>query len=263
MPDRQRRDRRGVDTAGQERADRHIGAHVLRDGVLERRGDLGVAGVLGAPSERADPELRVEVAGEPGGFAGTQPRVVARLQPPDIAMQRLRFGHVLQNRVVLQRTRIQGIGQLQLVQQRQQALLLAAEGGPARAGGQEHRFDPERIAGEEQLTGLGIPDRETEHAAQPSHRVRAPVVVSRDDRFAVTLGPELGAEGGQLGPQLQVVVDLAVERQGVPLRIVGRPPTQRLVGTVDVDDRQPVEAEDQVGVVPGAVFVRAAVTQTG
>ena len=57
----------------------------------------------------------------------------------------------------------------------------------------------------------------------------------------------------------QVVVDLAVEDQRIPVGRFRRPPAQRLVGVLEVDDRQPVEAEDDVAVVPGPGLVRPAV----
>ena len=57
------------------------------------------------------------------------------------------------------------------------------------------------------------------------------------------------------------VEDLTVERERVPLGVLRRTPPQRLVRVFDVDDRQPVETEDQVVVVPRAVLVRAAMAQ--
>ncbi len=84
----------------------------------------------------------------------------------------------------------------------------------------------------------------------------AEVVVAGDDRLAVALGLELGAElAGEPLAQLEVVVDLAVEDQVVAAVEVG----QRLVRVVDVDDRQPAEADDHVIVGPDAALVRAAV----
>jgi hypothetical protein len=89
------------------------------------------------------------------------------------------------------------------------------------------------------------------------------VVEAGDDRLAVSLGQERRTElRAQFGAQLQVVVDLAVEHQRVPLRALRRPPAQRLVRVFDVDDGQPVEAEHHVLVLPGATFVRSAVPRT-
>jgi hypothetical protein len=94
-------------------------------------------------------------------------------------------------------------------------------------------------------------------------------VVGGDDRLTVALGGELSAEfGPQLVAELEVVVDLAVEHQRVPVRRLRRTPAQRLMAVGDVDDRQAVEAEHdgvmtvaRIAVVgPGARLVRTAVT---
>jgi hypothetical protein len=81
------------------------------------------------------------------------------------------------------------------------------------------------------------------------------VVVGGDDGLGVALGGERGAELRELGAQLEVVVDLAVEDDRVTIISVA----QRLVRVLHVDDRKPVEAEDDVRVVPRAAFVRSAV----
>jgi hypothetical protein len=132
------------------------------------------------------------------------------------------------------------------------------------------RLDAEVVARAERAPLLPVPDHEREHAAQPGEHLLAPVVVAGDDRLAVTLRAELGAEvARQLLAQLDVVVDLAVEGQQVaPIGV-----RQRLVAQRHVDDRQPLVREDRVrsavraGVRPGvpddldARFVRTAVVQ--
>ena len=84
-----------------------------------------------------------------------------------------------------------------------------------------------------QVGGPGVPDDDGRGVA---HGEQAEVV----DRDPVVVVERLGGDGDALGG-----VD---ERLGAALG--------------EVDDRQPVEPEDQVGVVPGAVhLVRTAVTQ--
>ena len=114
-------------------------------------------------------------------------------------MQRLGFGHVLQHRVVLHGALVDAEVDSDDLGEIQQAFLLAAEHGSARAGRHEQRLDAEWVAGAEQFTFDGVPKREREHAAQPGQRVRAPVVVGGDDRLAVAVGGEYGAV---LGAQL-------------------------------------------------------------
>ena len=259
---RQRRDRRGVDTTGQERTDGDVGAHVLGDRILECLGDFLVARLLGARCKRLGRELRREIPRERGLLARTHPGEAARLQASDLLVQCFRLRYVLQNGVVLDGTRIQLGTDADQIGEFEQALLLAAERGATGAGRDEQRLDPERIARDEQLACVGVPDREREHSAQAPDRVLTPVVECSDDGLGVALGEELGVVVlDQFGADLQVVVDLAVERERITLRVLRWAPTQRLVGMSDVDDRQAVEPEDEVIVVPRPVFVRPAVTK--
>ena len=92
------------------------------------------------------------------------------------------------------------------------------------------------------------------------HDFRSPVVKTDDDRFAVSLGGEFGAElGDQLFAKFDVVVDLAIEHERVALGRLGRTPAQRLVRVTDVNDRQAIETEDEVVGSLRAYLVRAAV----
>jgi hypothetical protein len=69
------------------------------------------------------------------------------------------------------------------------------------------------------------------------------VVVADDDGLRIALRAEGVSGGGKLLAQLDVVVDLTVEDQGVALRVLRGAPHQRLVRVLEVDDRQAVEAE--------------------
>ena len=126
----------------------------------------------------------------------------------------------------------------------QQALLLAADHGPAGAGRHEQRLDAERVAGAEQLACHGVPQGEREHAAQPGQRRPGPSggrprrSPRRRRRWRIRRRARR-----QFRAQFEVVVDLAVEHQHVPVRGLRRTPAQRLVAVRDVDDRQPVEAQ--------------------
>ncbi len=137
-------------------------------------------------------------------------------------MQCFRLRYVLQNGVVLDGTRIQLGTDADQIGEFEQALLLAAERGAAGAGRDEQRLDPEWIARDEQLACVGVPDREREHSAQAPDRVLTPPVVEcSDDGLGVALGEELGVVVlDQFGADLQVVVDLAVERERITLRVL-------------------------------------------
>ena len=175
-------------------------------------------------------------------------------------MQRLRFRHVLQHRVVLHGAIVDAEVDPDGRRQIQQALLLAADRRPAGPRRHEQRLDAERITRAEQFLLDGVPQREREHAAQPGQRVGAPVVVGGDDGLTVAVGAKHGTViGRELGAQFEVVVDLAVEHQHVAVRRLGRTPAQRLMAMRDVDDRQPVEAQHDMVVGPGARLVGTAV----
>ena len=260
VPDRQCGDGGGIDTARQERSDGDVGAHVLGDGVLQDRGDLVIAGLLAAGAEWHRGESGSEVTTDLRRVPGANDGVASRLQAPDPAVQGFRFGYVLQHGVVLQGAVVDPEIQVEDVGQVEQALLLTAHRRAAGSGRHEQRFDSERIARTEQFGALGVPQCEREHAAQPGQRLGAPVVEGRDDGLAVAVGGEHRAEfGPQLLPKFQVVVDLAVEHQHVAAGAFRWAPAQRLVAVGDVDDREPVETQDDLVIRPGAGLVGTAV----
>ena len=222
----------------------------------ESRSTAAIRRGASAPPPRV--QHRREVALGFGFAARGHGDVGARLDPTDRPVQRGGLGHVLEQQVVLQCGGVEiavDAAQAQRGREFEEALLLAGERDARRALRHEQRLDPERVARDEQHPVPGVPDREGEHAAQPGHGGRAPVVVGGHDRLGVALGGERRPQVRELGPQLQVVVDLAVEDDRVT--IVGV--AQRLVRVLDVDDRQPVEPEDDVRIVPRAAFVRSAV----
>lgn len=97
---------------------------------------------------------------------------------------------------------------------------------------------------------------------KPLYGSRPEVVVRRENDLGVTFSHELRIVGFllQLRTELDVVVDLPVEQDRIALRRVGRTPTQRLVGVVEINDGQPVEPEDHISVVPGPGLVGSAMT---
>src|SRR5215470_19276699 len=63
-----------------------------------------------------------------------------------------------------------------------------------------------------------VPQSEGKHAAQPADNVMAPLLVSMDDRFGVTVRAELMSRRNQLRAQLLEVVNFAVKND--PNRLV-------------------------------------------
>ena len=113
---------------------------------------------------------------------------------------------------------------------RDDRLELGGEDDAVAALGVEERLDAERVAGEHQLAGRRVGDREREHAAEPVERGGPPVPPALKHHLGVRGGDEGRARGLQLRPQLLVVVELAVvEQRQVALaqRLVGRGRTDR------------------------------------
>ena len=91
----------------------------------------------------------------------------------------------------------------------------------------------------------------------------APVMETDNDGFAVAFRRKAKALFLELFTEFDVVVNLTVKRQGVPLRVVLRPPAKRLVRMLNVNDGEAVETENRVRVVPCAGGVRASVVHAG
>jgi len=249
----QRGDRGGVDAARQERADGDIGSHVLGDRIVEYLEDLRVQlrfGFGAVHLRGCEPRAEVPLGGQ---HTIAQREAGARLDAAQMRIGRLRLGYVLQDEVVPQ-----GIGvDHGRPGQRPQALRLRREPEAVAGLGEIQRLDAEPVARPESRLGLGVPDDEREHAAQLLDPVGAVIVVARHDRLAVARRAEDRLViGGQPGAQLDVVVDLPVEGHRVAVGIVRGAPAQRLLGAFDVDDAQPVEAEDRAVVMPDRGVVR-------
>src|SRR5436190_8041590 len=67
------------------------------------------------------------------------------------------------------------------------------------------------IARNEQCVRAAVPDGKREHAAQPLDRSNPPLTIGGEQDFSVGSRPEVVAALGQIGAQLEIVVDLAVE----------------------------------------------------
>src|SRR5262249_38046751 len=106
------------------------------------------------------------------------------------------------------------------------------------------RLDADAIARQQQGSRPLVPDRQTEHAAEPRDGIRSPLLIGVDDRFRV--GGRVEAMSGrlELAPQLAEVVDLAVEDDpDRPILVVNR-----LMPGRQVDDAQTPHAERRLAV---------------
>ncbi len=83
---------------------------------------------------------------------------------------------------------------------------------------------------------------EREHAAQTVDALRAPFLVRVEDDFRIGAGAEAVAAARQFRPQVQEVVDLAVEHDGQGAVLV----EHGLVAAGEVDDGQAAHAQVEV-----------------
>ena len=119
------------------------------------------------------------------------------------------------------------------------------------------RLDAERVTGQDEIARRLVGQREREHAAEPAQRRRTPGAPGLEHDLGVGFGDEAHAASLQLGPQLLVVVELAVVDEGQAVlghRLVG--------GGGQIDDRKPpmaeVHGDPVVLVAPGSRRIRAA-----
>ena len=85
---------------------------------------------------------------------------------------------------------------------------------------QVERLLADAIAREHQALLARVPERERERAAQVMHHVLVPVLVGAGENFRRGIGPERVAAHGELGLELGVVGDGAIERDRQPGNLV-------------------------------------------
>jgi hypothetical protein len=117
------------------------------------------------------------------------------------------------------------------------------------------RLDAEPVARHEERLTVAVPQRKGEHAAEAVHALLAPLLPGVHDDFGVALGVEDVAVRLQLGYQLAVVVDLAVEDDHHRAVLI----EQGLLTGGDVDDGQAPVAKAETGLDMQTAFIRAAV----
>ena len=142
---------------------------------------------------------------------------------------------------------------------RQEALDLRAEEERAVVGGFAvvQRLDAEHIPRQEEGLLLFVPDREGEHPAHAVEDAFLPFGVAVDEHLAVGVALEMVALLLELGTDLLVIIDLAVEHQRVAAAFV----VERLVASVrQVDDRQTAKTQHRALSHMVAAAVRPAMT---
>src|SRR6185437_5290351 len=113
------------------------------------------------------------------------------------------------------------------------------------SGAAEQRLDAEGVASAEDDPPVRVPDDEREHPPKSLHCGRPEMVVGRENHLGIARCEEVHFVrfAAQLFAELEIVVNLSIEQDRVTTRSVRRTPAQRLVGMLEIDDGQPVEAE--------------------
>ena len=244
-------DRAGIDAAGQEDADRHVGDQVPRDAVLHDVPELRFVNRRSVLEARDAPVRRASHCSrglDRAPFAGTE-----QLHPFD-GGHRSRDEPVPEDRP--DSPAIQA-GTFQEAGRQNRPDLGREHQGPlpvgVRVAADVERLDAERIAGQQELARVVVPEREREHPAQHRHRVGPPEreQAQHDRRVAARLERLAGLL--EVAPQILEVVDLAVEDDG-PVAAAGAVGHRLVAGGRQVDDRETTVPQH----APGAVVVRAA-----
>ena len=240
-------DRGRVDAAGEQRAQRRVAVEMGGHGLLQRRADasLAAAARAGVRREAWPPEADVLRIG-----AGAHDQRVPRLERPDPGTDRLGRRDVAEREIAAQ-----GLG-VEVLAGRGQRLALRREAQLLAQARVEERLDAEAVAGQQQRARAAVPGGEGEHPPQPREHLRAVAAEELEQHLGVAGSAQLEAVGLELGAQLAVVVDLAVEDD--PAGAVVR--RHRLVARRrGVDDRQAPRAQRDVVVRQHALAVGAAV----
>ena len=210
---------RGIHAARQTESDRHIAAHVERDGVKKLFAECPGRVLIICAKSPGRGEVIPRCRRCRRGALQVDSQRLASAQLHDAIEHRFR-------RVVL------GPEEEKIPRPRNvdprgfagELFDLRREFPAAVSMGEIQRLDPEAVSrGEHPLAG-GVHDYKGEHAAQVGEAAGAPLFVSRQKHFRVARRAELSADALS---QFDVVVNLAVEDDD---RAPGRPP-ERLVGT--------------------------------
>ena len=158
----------------------------------------------------------------------------------------------LVSEVLVERNRIDSSPQRRVLEQR---LQLRREHEPIAIDRVMQRLDAHAVTREEYLTSALVKHRARELPVQSLDHLLAPLLVAVHEHLGVGLGREEVARRGQLLPQLEVVVDLAVLHHPDRRILV----VHRLVAAREVDDREPAHAQRHAAGLYHSLVVRSAV----
>ena len=207
-------DQRGIDPARQENADRYVGDEARGDGGVETLAQLrfrlhAIARPHGPRAGEIVPALELRTV-----LVEAQP--IAGRQLANAAGDRPGLWNKTQREESTQRG---GIDRARFAQHRLAGLQIRSEGEAAAAYGIEERLLAEAVARGEQCLRPRIPDREGEHADDARQQAFAPLPPAGEDHFGIGIAAEDMAQPRQLGPDLGVIENLAVEGDDQPVAL--------------------------------------------
>ena len=238
-------DRRRVEPARERRADRHVAAQPKANRVEEQLAEVRDSVSVELPFFERPVLLEVDSAlPEDQGVRGRQ--------LPDTTEERL--GGVV-DEPVLEVVADAGLAGRKRLAGGAERLELAREHETTPFEPVVEGLDAEAVARAEELATLPVPDRERPHPVEPLDAASAPLVVGGEDHLGVRAGAEAVTAGLELTPELEVVVDLAVVDESIPILRIGHrlPPRRR-----EIENREPPEPESHTGLVPHADVIGAA-----
>ena len=250
----QRDDQGRVDTAREQHADRYVGDHPPAyrhpQGVDEGFAPLRLVPIQ-AVGMRFENRIPVTLFG--GCAVGCDGADRGGRQLADTGIHGVRRGHHrMEREVVVQRDAIdRGVDATGAQQCRDGR----CEAQPRRRLADVQGFDAEAVAGQRQLTGVGVDDREREHALEMLDAVGAPAVERLEDHLTVGGREEGVAVAREFIAQLAIVVDAAVEHQRQTQSGVDH---GLCTSAGQIDDLQSPVSEGHVAVEVGTLAVGSA-----
>ena len=240
----------GINPCGQENADGHVGDKMGADAVPH-----GLAQIGGTDGRHRLAQGFAPFP-EPAGFQAVFPNSHpgSRREGTDATVERVGLRHIAPEEIA----RVAGrFGSGIDAPARQQGLYLG--GGPERAavvGGVEG-LDPVRVPRKEQFPFFCVPNRNSEHSAQPNqHRLAFPGIEMKQN-LRVGAGPENRSLLLQLLLQFPEVVNLAVKDD---MEVSVRRGHRLGAGLGKIQDGEPAMSQPNpsVGRDPGSRTIRAA-----
>ena len=203
------------DPARKESAQGHVGDHAAADGVAEQRlealqrllfAQLQAIGLRVGGDLRRIPEAR-----DARLASGSQDQEMAGQQLVQAAMDAVRRGNVAPPH---EGAEASAVDLRRPARVRTQRLQLGAEQEQRAELAPEQRLEADPVAGQGHGAGGAVPDGEREHADEPAQgRLDPPGGASLDQDLGIRMPAEGPPRRGQLGPQLGMIVDLAIVGQ--------------------------------------------------